>query len=177
ATFAFFADANYFITDFPTSTCETCINPAFAWNHGDIQKEIGQTWVGFVGPGAASQPDQVIFTDPADVRPTINALVGLRDVYQADGRVITQALVPAAVPAALAGDQATAEMLGDAYKRINAPFGAFSQDVLLTSTKALRGADPGDATYTTKETAIANLTAQRDALAVQIRGALDGAEF
>jgi hypothetical protein len=31
ATFAFFGDPNYFITDFPTSTCETCINPAFAW--------------------------------------------------------------------------------------------------------------------------------------------------
>ncbi len=177
ATFTFFADANYFITDFPTSTCETCVNPAFAWNHGDIQKEIGQTWVGFVGPGVASQPDQVIFTDHTDVRPTINALVGLRDVYEADGRVITQALVPAAVPAALAGDQATAEALGDAYKRINAPFGAFSQDVLLTSTKALQGADPGDATYASKEAALANLTAQRDALAVQVRAALDGAEF
>ena len=176
-TFAFFADANYFITDFPTSTCETCIGAAFAWNHGDIQKEIGQTWVGLVGPGVASQPDQMIFTDHTDVRPTINALVGLRDVYQADGRVITQAMVPAAVPGAIASDQATAEMLGDAYKRINAPFGAFSQDVLLTSTKALQGADPGDATYVTKEAAIVSLTAQRDALAVQIRGALDGAEF
>jgi len=177
ATFAFFADANYFITDFPTSTCETCIGSAFAWNHGDIQKEIGQTWVGFVGPGVASQPDQVIFTDHTDVRPTINALVGLRDVYEADGRVITQALVPAAVPAALAADQTTAEALGDAYKRINAPFGAFSQDVLLTSTKALQGADPGDATYTSKERAIADLTARRDVLAAQIRAALDGAEF
>jgi hypothetical protein len=175
--FVLFADADYFITDFPTSTCETCIGPGFAWNHGDIQTEIGQTWVGFVGPGVASQPDQMIFTDHADVRPTINALVGLRDVYQADGRVITQAMVPAAVPGAVAGEQATVEMLGDAYKRINAPFGAFSQDVMVTSTKALQGADPGDATYTAKETSIANLTAQRDALAVQIRAALDGAEF
>lgn len=48
--FVLFADANYFITDFPASTCETCINPLFAWNHGDIQKEIATTWLGFVGP-------------------------------------------------------------------------------------------------------------------------------
>ncbi|HEX3775315.1 MAG TPA: hypothetical protein VHV51_12675, partial [Polyangiaceae bacterium] len=36
-TFAFFGDPDYFITDFPTSTCETCIQAPFAWNHGDIQ--------------------------------------------------------------------------------------------------------------------------------------------
>ena len=51
ATFVLFADPNYFLTDFPASTCETCINPAFAWNHGDIQPEIANTWLGFVGPG------------------------------------------------------------------------------------------------------------------------------
>ncbi len=177
ATFAFFADASYFITDFPTSTCETCINPAFAWNHGDIQKEIGQTWLGFVGPGVASQPDQVIFTDHTDVRPTINAILGLRDTYQADGRVITQALVSGAVPPALSVDQATIESLGDAYKQINAPFGPFAQDALIASTKALEGADVADAIYASKEASIASLTTQRDALAGQIRGALDGAAF
>jgi len=176
-TFAFFADANYFITDFPTSTCETCINPAFAWNHGDIQKEIGQTWIGLVGPGVATQPDSLAFTDHTDVRPTINALVGLKDSYQDDGRVITQALVPAAVPAALAADQTSAELLGSLYKQINAPFGQFAQDILLTSTKALRSNDAGDATYTAKETSIAALTTTRDALVAQIRDALDGAQF
>jgi hypothetical protein len=51
ATFVLFADADYFLTDFPASTCKTCINPAFAWNHGDIQPEIATTWLGFVGPG------------------------------------------------------------------------------------------------------------------------------
>ena len=177
ATFAFFADADYFITDFPTSTCETCINPAFAWNHGDIQKEIGQTWVGFVGPGVASQPDQTIFTDHTDVRPTINALLGLRDVYQADGRVITQALVGSALPSALTVDQATVEALGSVYKQINAPFAQFASDMLITSTKALEGADTGDLIYSSKETSIANLTAARDALAAQIRDALDAAAF
>ncbi len=176
-TFAFFANANYFVTDFPTSTCETCVVPTFAWNHGDVQKEIGQTWIGFVGPGVASQPDQTVFTDHTDVRPTINALVGLSDTYQGDGRVITQALVPGAVPPAIGSNQTTFESLSDYYKRINAPFGQFAGDVLLASTKALASHDSGDATYTATEASIANLTAQRNALASQIRDALDGAAF
>jgi len=116
-TFALFADASYFITDFPTSTCETCSNPAFAWNHGDIQKEIGQTWVGFVGPGVLAQPDQTVFTDHTDLRSTINALVGLRDGYPSDGRVITQALAAGAIPAALGADQPSVERLGSLYKQ------------------------------------------------------------
>jgi hypothetical protein len=177
ATFAFFANDNYFITDFPTSTCLTCVESAFAWNHGDVQKQIGQTWVGFVGPGVANEADQTIFTDHTDVRPTINALTGLPDTYQSDGRVITEALVPGAVPAGLAGEQNTAEALGAAYKAINAPFGQFAQDILITSTKALQGADPGDTIYSSKETAIANLTTARDVLAEQIRETLDLAEF
>jgi hypothetical protein len=177
ATFTFFGNPDYFITDFPTSTCATCVDTGFAWNHGDIQKEIGQTWMGLVGPGVASQPDQVIFTDHTDVRPTINALTGLADSYESDGRVITQALVAGAVPSALAADQSVVEGLGAAYKAINAPFGQFAQDMLVTSTKALEGADPGDTIYSSKETSIANLTTARDALAVQIREALDLAEF
>ena len=32
-----------------------CVNPGFAWNHGDFQDEIGNTWVGMVGPGVAQQ--------------------------------------------------------------------------------------------------------------------------
>jgi hypothetical protein len=91
--------------------------------------------------------------------------------------VITQALVPGAVPVALTGDQSTVEALGAAYKAINAPFGQFAQDMLITSTKALQGADVGDTIYTSKESSIANLTTARDALAVQIRQALDQAEF
>jgi hypothetical protein len=180
ATFTFFADADYFITDFPTSTCETCVpttGKTFAWNHGDIQKEISQTWIGFVGPGVASQPDQTVFTDHTDLRPTINTLVGLSDTYQSDGRVITQALVPAAVPPAITGDQTTFESLSDYYKRINAPFGQFAGDMVMASTKALKSTDPADATYTSKEASIASLTAQRDALAAQIRSAIDGATF
>jgi hypothetical protein len=175
--FVFFGDADYFITDFPSSTCQTCIGAGFAWNHGDIQPEIGSTWVGFVGPGVANLPDQMVFTDHTDVRSTINALTGVRDSYVHDGRVITQLMTAAALPPAIAGEQATTETLAASYKAINAPFGQFSMDMLATSTKALKGADPTDTVYTTKEASIASLTAQRDALAAPIRAAFDGAAF
>jgi hypothetical protein len=180
ATFVFFGNPDYFITDFPTSTCETCVpttGSTFAWNHGDIQKEIGQTWAGYVGPGVANLPDQTVWTDHTDLRSTINALTGLRDSYRHDGRVVTEALVPAAVPPALTGELPVVQSLGAIYKQIEAPFGQFAQDIVITSTKALQGSDSGDAVYASKEASIANLTSQRDALVTQIRAALDEAQF
>jgi hypothetical protein len=177
AQFVFFGDPNYFITDYPSNTCADCIGNAYAWNHGDIQAEIGQTWAGYVGPGVANQADLTVFTDHVDLRATINALTGLSDTYQSDGRVVTEALVPGAVPGGLAAEQSTAQLLGAAYKAINAPFGQFAQDMVVVSTKALKSNDPGDATYTSKEASIASLTASRDSLAVQIRTALDLAQF
>jgi hypothetical protein len=90
ATFVLFADADYFLTDFPASTCETCINPAFAWNHGDIQPEIASTWVGLVGPGVDAQGRTNPWTDHADVRPTMLMLLGLQDGYVHDGRAVVR---------------------------------------------------------------------------------------
>ncbi len=45
-TFVYFADADYFITDFPTSTCADCANAGFAWNHGDDQSVPSAQTVG-----------------------------------------------------------------------------------------------------------------------------------
>jgi hypothetical protein len=174
ATFTFFADANYFLTDFPTNTCETCENPAFAWNHGDIQPEIASTWLGFVGPGVQSQSDVHVWTDHTDVRPTMFELLGLQDSYQADGRVVTQALTASALASTLSSNQATIEALGDAYKQINAPFAAFATSALVTSTVALKA---DDASYAALEASLAALVVRRDALAGPIRAALDGAAF
>ena len=67
--------------------------PGFAWNHGDIQQEIGNTWVGMVGPGVASNGiDSHTWTDHTNLRPTILSLVGLKDDYTEDGHVLVQAL-------------------------------------------------------------------------------------
>jgi hypothetical protein len=172
ATFVFFGDPNYFITDFPTSTCETCINPAFAWNHGDIQSEIANTWLGFVGPGVKKVGRTGdVWTDHTDVRPTMLAALGLSDGYESDGRVISEVLKAKADPDS---NRPRLEALGAVYKQLNAPFGAFALNVLLASTKALPA---DDATYARLEAAIASVTARRDALAAEIRTVLHAAAF
>ena len=48
---------------------------------------------------------------------------------------------------------------------------------LKASTKALASNDPGDATYNSIEGQIQSLTTQRDILAAQMIGLLNGAEF
>lgn len=104
ASFVYFADPNYFITDFPASTCKTCINPLFAWNHGDIQPEIANTWMGFVGPGVQHRGhDNHTWTDHTDVRPTILSLAGLRDTYVHDGRALVEMIEEDAQPERLRG--------------------------------------------------------------------------
>ena len=50
-------------------------------------------------------------------------------------------------------------------------------NILKASTHALASNDGGDATYNSIEGQIQNLTSQRDALAAQIKGALDAATF
>ena len=176
--FVFFGDANYFLTDFPASTCETCINPAFAWNHGDIQPEIAHTWLGFVGPGVRRDADLDVWSDHVDVRPTMLTLLGLSDSYGHDGRAITEALHEWSLPVSLREHQGTLERLGAVYKQVNAPFGSFAMDLLKVSTQALQsGSAADDSRYTELEGRIADLTARRDALAADIKAALDAASF
>src|SRR6185437_5670883 len=96
-----------------------CVNPSFAWNHGDVQDEIGNTWFGMVGPGIDNNGiDTTTWTDHVDLRATMNTLLGLRDSYVDDGRVVTQIVDSNALPNELrAGD--VAQRLGDEYKQIN----------------------------------------------------------
>ena len=67
--------------------------------------------------------------------------------------------------------------LAEAYKQLNASFGTFAMNTLKASTHALASNDAGDATYNSIEGQIQSLTSQRDALAAQIKAALDGATF
>ncbi len=178
AQFVLFANPDYFLTDFPSSTCLTCINPAFAWNHGDIQPEIATTWVGYVGPGVRNLGESSSWTDHADVRPTILSLLGLSDDYAHDGVVVPSYLEAWAVPQSLRAHRASLLLLDAAYKQLDAPFGQFGRDILRASTGALAsGSSTGDSKYTATEAKISSLTAQRDDLAQQIQGVLDGAEF
>jgi phospholipase C len=152
-------------------------NQTFAWNHGGIQPEVRSTWIGWVGPGVANlgQTDKV-WTDHTDIRPTMLALLGLKDDYVSDGRVVTEFLDPQAAPKSLNGRPDVGK-LGAMWKQINASFGQFSLDTLCASTGALASDTQSDSTYTTTEDALATLGAQRDTLADQIRLAFWNAEF
>ncbi|HVO96144.1 MAG TPA: hypothetical protein VMT22_25030, partial [Terriglobales bacterium] len=178
ASFVFFADANYFLTDFPASTCETCINPLFAWNHGDIQQEIANTWLGFVGPGLRQRgQDAKTWSDHTDVRPTILSLLGLEDTYIHDGRVLVEAMDEDAVPKRLRGHSRALPELLDIYKQINAPFGRLALDSLKIATAALASNAANDTLYTALENKIAGFTAERDALATEMKSMLNDAAF
>jgi hypothetical protein len=188
-TFTPFADPDWFFFATGGATPATCATPdacasipartsqSFAWNHGDIQDEIASTWIGMVGPGVDQQGvNSAVWSDHTDLRPTILTLVGLKDDYIQDGRVLSEALDGWAIPSAVKKGGRYVP-LAQVYKQINAPFGEFAMDTLKASTKALASNDAGDATYTSIEGQIQNLTAQRDTLATQIKSALAGAAF
>jgi hypothetical protein len=188
-TFTPFADPDWFFFATGGTTPAVCATPdacafipartsqSFAWNHGDIQDEIATTWVGYVGPGVdQAGVNGTTWSDHTDVRPTILELAGLKDDYTHDGRVISEALTGWAIPSAMKKSGSFVP-LAQTYKQLNAPFGQFAMDTLKASTRALASNDAGDATYSSIEGQIESLTAQRDALAAQIKAVLKGAEF
>ena len=177
-TFTFFGDPNFFFTG--TGSLSPIVGTGFAWNHGDIQPEIARTFIGMVGPGVrpigVTQPAD-FFTDHTDVRPTMMYLLGLTDDYQHDGRVVLEMLDPNTLSGTLHAHSHTLLELGQIYKQINAPFGSLAQSTLTVSTYAIESTSQGDTIYTNLENRIASWTAQRDALATQIKQLLSQAQF
>jgi hypothetical protein len=183
--FTMFGAPDYFFQSFGSTTPTE--DPTAAWNHGGIQPEIGQTWLGLVGPGVRHNTggegsnDQgengagIEFSDHTDIRPTMLALVGLQDDYAHDGRVLFEALDGSALPPSFSERLDTLLRLGRLYKQINAPFGQLGLTSLKVSTAALASNTPLDATYTTLENKLAAWGARRDALASQMRAILDAA--
>jgi len=103
--FTMFGDPNYFNLvsglGTPCTVAPSCVveEPAFAWNHGDVQKVISRTWFGMVGPGVKNLGrDDEVFSDHADLRPTVLALLGLVDDYVSDGRVLVEFLKDGLIP-------------------------------------------------------------------------------
>jgi len=119
--------------------------------------------------------DSTTWSDHTDVRPTILNLVGLKDDYIHDGRVVSEVLEAGAIPFAVKISPGF-KTLAQTYKQLNAPFGQFAMATLKASTKALASGNPqDDSTYTSIEGHIQSLTQQRDALATEIKGVLDRA--
>jgi len=177
-TFTFFGSPDFFFET--TGNPNPTVGPGFAWNHGDIQPEIARTFIAMAGPGVrhlgVTQPGD-FFSDHVDLRPTMMYLLGLRDDYQHDGRVILEMVDPNILSSSLHAHSDTLLQLGQIYKKINAPFGDLAQSALLVSNFALQSNSDGDAVYKSLESRIASWTAERDALASQIKQMLEGAEF
>lgn len=181
-TFTFFGNPNFFFeaSGPATAVVGSNIGSGFAWNHGDIQPEIGRTFIGIVGPGVKNlgitSPED-FFTDHVDVRPTLMMLTGLTDDYQHDGRVITEILHESVLPGSLKAHKSTGEALGQILKKIDAPFGQLSEDTLQISTFAITSTSAGDVVYNNLEGKIADWTLIRDGIVAQIQQMLEGAEF
>jgi hypothetical protein len=148
--------------------------PGFAWNHGDVQKEITRTWMGIVGPGVNHfGRDDRVFSDHTDLRPTMIALAGLKDDYTHDGRVLIEVLDDRKLPRSLRGSENSVE-LAQVYKQLNAPLGSVGLNSLRFANRSILS---DDAVYSQFLATIADITAQRDAAAAEIKLVLDAAAF
>jgi hypothetical protein len=176
-TFTAFAVPDYFIFAGAPNCNNPCLTtePRYAWNHGTTSTDITETWAGLVGPGVKRQGDtHAYWSDHADLRPTMLALLGLRDDYSSQGRVLIENMTGDAIPESLRESAGSVIELGQAYKQINAPMGQLSMDSLTVSTRALKG---NSDTYDELESALSDITDRRDALAGQIESLLEGASF
>jgi len=171
-TFVMFADPDYF---FQTFGADVKVNPSFAWNHGGVAPEINNTFLGIAGPGVRNNGmTNSVWSDHTDIRPTLLTLVGLKDDYQSQGRVLAEDLLPSALPDGINDSGDAFAELAAAYKRINAPVGELGLASLKISTAALAG---DDATYNNLESQLQLITAARDALAARMFDRLSDAEF
>jgi hypothetical protein len=179
-TMTMFGDDNYFFVTGSATACaqqSDCvfIGPNFAWNHGDFQKDITRTWFAAVGPGVRRLGrHDAVFSDHTDVRPTMMALVGLKDDYVHDGRVLAEWLDTSALPQGIRQRAEDFVELAEVYKQLNAPLGRLSRTSLVYANRSITSDDNAYARYLKK---IGDVTAERDALAGQIKSALNGAAF
>lgn len=177
-----FANPDYFLYTGGTSctTASPCISfdTGFAWNHGDVAPDINTTWLGMVGPDVKHLGIvNGIWSDHTDTRPTMMELLGLKDDYQHEGRVLFEIIQPWALPDAVRANENALIRLAEAYKQINAPVGELGLASLQISTAALESNTPNDATYTRLENLLGQITQARNTLASQMITILEAAEF
>jgi hypothetical protein len=179
--FVMFGNPNYFNLTGAPNCNSPCVfqSNGFAWNHGGIDKEIVTTFLGLVGPGVRNRGiDDDVWSDHVDIRPTMLSLVGLKDDYQYDGRVLAEELHRWALPDAIRDSGDDFVKLARAYKQINAPNGDLCRTSLKISTRALASGSPGsDSTYIQLENDLSGITTVRDFIAAQMADRLNDAAF
>src|SRR5256714_1890073 len=180
-TLTMFADPNYFLFAGAPNCSTPCVTQqaGFAWNHGDVSPDINTTWLGIVGPGIRAQGvNSSVWSDHTDIRPTMMELLGLKDDYSHDGRVLFEVMKDSALPEVIRQNRALFTQLAQVYKQIDACVGQLGLATLAVSTKALEsGSSSDDNTYTKLENQLISINDQRDALAAQIIALLEGSEF
>ncbi len=185
-TYSIFPVPDYF---FGTTGANVAINNGFAYDHGYYSPNINVTWVGFAGkgvevkgvdgPGPAGgnesqdpnstktvpEASQVgTWVEETSIRPTMLDLLGLKDDYQTDGHVISQALQHAP-----RGLTATAQ-LAAGYDQIESSVGQFATDTLSADTNALAsGSSSTDSGYEALQTTLLKLADDRDKAATKIK--------
>jgi hypothetical protein len=185
--FILFANPDYFLEAFGATTplCTPMTNAAscfqeesgFAWNHGDFQNSITHTWLGIVGPGVQRRGRfGELFTDHADIRPTIMSLTRLKDDYVHDGRTVFEILDKRALPDAIEDSELLLSRLAEAYKQINAPRGLLGRKTL-TGIATRAAESSSDVVYAALDEKINALTARRNEIAGEMLEILEGAEF
>jgi hypothetical protein len=188
-TYTLFPKPDYF---FSTSGANVSINSSFAYDHGYYSPNIDVTWAAMAGPGVAvrgvdgpdpsqgNQPHdpestktvpeastQGTWVEEASIRPTMLYLLGLKDDYQRDGHVITQALSSVPSPLATVADLATG------YDQINSSVGPFGTDTLIADSKALAsGSASDDSAFTAEQQTLLTLANDRDRFAALIKSTL-----
>jgi len=186
-SFTLFGNPDYFFQttrgSLPLASVDCSANPSlcifqnsnFAWNHGDVQQDIVRSWFGMAGPGVKRLGrNGSVFSDHTDLRPTMLAILGLKDDYMHDGRVLVEKLDGRRLPLALASFDRERDgeldagyiALARTYKQLNAPLGALGTDSLKFATRSIRA---DDGTYSRYLAVLGDLLAQRDALAEEIK--------
>ena len=179
-TLTMFAKPDYYLYAGAPNCNAACVavEAAFAWNHGDVSPDINTTWLGIVGPGVQHLGvNKSIWADHTDTRPTIMELLGLKDDYQHDGRVLFELLTNKALPKEVREHLSYYENIARIYKQINAPVGVLGLTTLAISTQALESNTAGDSTYTKLETLLQKITMQRNLVAGKMISLLENAEF
>ncbi|HEX4206119.1 MAG TPA: alkaline phosphatase family protein [Ktedonobacteraceae bacterium] len=179
-TFTLFANPDYYVQTGAADCTQACIyeDPGYAWNHGDISPDINRTWLAFAGPGVKQLGvDNTTWADHTDTRPTMMALLGLKDDYAHDGRVLFEVMQNNALPPAVRDHLSFYIHLAQVYKQLNAPVGALSMVTWRISTRALASHSAGDRTYNQLENQLQLITEQRNGVTSQMIAALESAEF
>lgn len=90
-TFVMFGNPDYYFQTYGSPN--VVVNPGLAWNPGGVAPEINITWLGIAGRGVQNRGiTDSVWSDETDIRPTMLTLVGLKDDYQSEGRVLVEHL-------------------------------------------------------------------------------------